>query len=63
MKTIELFYPKVDDDLLDNNGENAATLTAEELSKIEVDYGRGDKKVLLTTKPMTINQLLKKVRP
>lgn len=61
--TAELFFSDVADDVLENNGENGAVLSPQELAKVEVDYGRGDKRVLLTTKPMTINQLLKLVRP
>jgi hypothetical protein len=53
---------KVDDDVEENDGENEGPLDKESFDKIEVTLGKGEKRVWLTTKPYTFNQLLKMVR-
>lgn len=52
----------VDDDVADNDGENDGPLEKESFEKIEVTFGKGEKRVLLTTKPYTFNQLIKMIR-
>lgn len=53
---------KVDDDVADNDDENEGPLDKESFAKIEVTLGKGEKRVWLTTKPYTFNQLLKMIR-
>jgi len=52
----------VDDDVADNDGENEGALDKEAFDKIEVTLGKGDKRVWITTKPYTFNQLIKMIR-
>ena len=52
-----------DDDILLEDGEPAYSgppMTPDELELVETHFGRGDKRARITTKPITVNQLLRK---
>jgi hypothetical protein len=50
----------VDDDLQENDdNEDSVPMDDEAFEKIEATLGTGDKRVMLVTKPITFNQMLK----
>ena len=49
----------LDDDVQDNDSDDTGAMSDGAFEKIDATLGTGDKKVVLTSKPITMNEILK----